>query len=155
MVDIAEIEKLVALMKASGLMELSVESGDFKISLRRSQHGEIPVLVEPALESAAAEKFQTIKESPSRETTTTFTTPVISPLVGVFHNGGMPDRRSLLREGDLVKEGQVIAAIEAMKVPNELRAPITGVIGRILVEDGAGVEYGQTLFLIEPEEGFA
>ncbi|NIM05033.1 MAG: hypothetical protein GTO55_03535, partial [Armatimonadetes bacterium] len=61
--------------------------------------------------------------------------------------------RSVLREGDRVKEGQVIAAIEAMKVPNELRCPTSGTIGRVLVEDGDGVEYGQTLFLIQPDEG--
>jgi len=58
-----------------------------------------------------------------------------------------------VREGDRVREGQLIAAIEAMKVPNELRAPVTGVISRLLVEDGAAVEYGQTLLLIDPEEG--
>jgi len=146
MVEIEQIEKLIALMKASGLMELCVESGDFKVSLRRSQE-ESPA--EPETERPVA---YPVEKGAGEEITRTFTTPVVSPLVGVFYNGGMPERRTLLREGDRVKEGQVIAAIEAMKVPNELRSPMDGVIGRILVEDGAGVEFGQTLLLIEPEE---
>jgi len=151
MVDLEEIERLVALMKASGVMELAVERGDFKVSLRRS------LLEEEGASRSEAEAMPVAEPHHSaarmeEEITRTFTTPVISPLVGVFHNGGMPERRTVLRRGDQVKEGQVIAAIEAMKVPNELRSPINGIISRILVEDGVGVEYGQTLFLIEPEE---
>jgi len=150
MVEIEEIERLIALMKASGVMELSVERGDFKVFLRRKPD---------EIEEIAGEEYpdqeqpsQPATEPPENSKTKTFSTPVISPLVGIFHNGGISDRRSLLKEGDRVKEGQVIAAIEAMKVPNELRSPVNGVVGRILVKDGTGVEYGQTLLLIEPEE---
>jgi acetyl-CoA carboxylase biotin carboxyl carrier protein len=76
----------------------------------------------------------------------------VSPVVGVFHNGGMLDPRELVYEGDRVREGQLLAAIEAMKVPNELRAPVSGMVTQLLVEDGSAVEYGQTLFVIDPDE---
>jgi acetyl-CoA carboxylase biotin carboxyl carrier protein len=65
----------------------------------------------------------------------------------------MLDPREVVREGDRVREGQLLAAIEAMKVPNDLRAPVSGIVSRLLVEDGAPVEYGQTLLTIEPEQG--
>jgi acetyl-CoA carboxylase biotin carboxyl carrier protein len=63
----------------------------------------------------------------------------------------MLDPRDVVAVGDRVEEGQLIAAIEAMKVPNELRAPVSGRVTHLLVEDGSAVEYGQTLFVIEPE----
>ncbi len=153
MVDIQEIERLIALMKSSGVLELSVQSGDFKVSLRRAEDDahQSPA-VRPAEGDDDAEIVTQVIESANSQATTSFTTPVISPLVGVFHNGGAPEHRSLLKQGDRVKEGQVIAAIEALKVQNELRSPVAGIVGRVLVEDGSGVEYGQTLFLIEQLE---
>jgi acetyl-CoA carboxylase biotin carboxyl carrier protein len=151
MVAIEEIEKLIDLMKATGVTELSVENGDFKIFLRRApMEAEETVVQEPPVQ--IENTAPAVIDSPIPKDTTVFTPPIISPLVGIFHNGGMPERRTILREGDRVKEGQLIAVIEAMKVPNELHAPIGGVVGRVLVEDGVGVEYGQTLLLIEPEE---
>lgn len=160
MVDIQEIERLIELMEASGLMELEVESGDFKVALRRGEK----TPNEPKALSVTEETFEAevdgLEETEAsavarHNNSTVFATPVISPLVGIFHNGGMPERRAILSEGDTVEEGQVIGVIEAMKVPNELRSPVDGIIGQILAEDGAGVEYGQTLFLIEPAESEA
>ncbi len=78
--------------------------------------------------------------------------PVVSPVVGVFHNGGIMNPRQPVKAGDRVEKGQLLAAIEAMKVPNELRAPVGGIVSKLLVQDGAAVEYGQTLLLIQPEE---
>ena len=151
MIAIEEIQKLIDLMKATEVMELSVESNGVKIFLRRS-----PLeLQEKASDShavATANIEQTIVETLGAHTKPA-TTPIISPLVGIFHNGGMLDRRTFLREGDIVKEGQVIAVVEAMKVPNELRSPINGIVSHVLVEDGVGVEYGQPLLIIEPENG--
>lgn len=161
MVDIQEIERLIELMKASGLMELEVESGDFKVALRRAEK---PATNAPEALPETEETFEAeiegLEETEASavvrpNNSTVFATPVISPLVGIFHNGGMPERRAILNEGDTVQEGQVIGVIEAMKVPNELRSPVDGIIGQILAEDGAGVEYGQTLFLIEPAEAEA
>jgi len=152
MVDLAEIERLIALMKSSGVMELAVQSGDLKVSLRRAAQEPSGNHHPSAAEAAQSSTTQGTGEPISPKPTKSFATPVISPLVGVFHNGGMSDHRMLLKEGDRVREGQVIAAIEAMKVLNELRSPVSGIIGQVLAEDGGGVEYGQTLFLIQPEE---
>lgn len=147
--DLNRVEELIELMRQSGVVQLSLELPDFKVSITRGPEG--------ARVTTPAEPERLVAE-PSEEPTVTAGTqssslPVVSPVVGVFHNGGMLDPRQTVREGDRVKEGQLIAAIEAMKVPNELRAPVSGVVARLLVDDGAPVEYGQTLLLIEPGEG--
>jgi acetyl-CoA carboxylase biotin carboxyl carrier protein len=152
MIDIAEIERLIELMEETGVVELSVESGGSKISLRRSTS--VVVVDEPRVEVAPVMASESIPETPvsisAIEKPTSI--PVLSPMVGIFHNGGMSDRRTILKQNDRISEGQVLATIEAMKVPNELRSPVSGRVSKLLVEDGAGVEFGQTLLLIEPEE---
>ena len=145
--DLSKVEELIELMQQSGVSQLSLELPDFKISITRGPEGaRVTTPAEPEIPAEAGEEVQT----PAEETVQR-AMPVVSPVVGIFHNGGMLDPREMVREGDRVEEGQLIAAIEAMKVPNELRAPVGGVVSRLLVEDGAAVEYGQTLLLIEPE----
>jgi acetyl-CoA carboxylase biotin carboxyl carrier protein len=148
--DLSRVEELIELMRQSGVIQLSLELPEFKVSITRGPEG--TRVVTPAEPMGGVEEHEAEQAAAVPEPDVT-ALPVVSPVVGIFHNGGMLDPREMVREGDRVKEGQLIAAIEAMKVPNELRAPVTGVISRVLVEDGAAVEYGQTLLLIEPEEG--
>jgi acetyl-CoA carboxylase biotin carboxyl carrier protein len=149
--DLKRVEELIELMRESGVTQLSLELPDFKVSITRGPQGTevsqtgvrrnsegMPSAVEQPEADAA----------PEQEAGVT----VASPVVGVFHNGGMLDPRELVRQGDRVREGQLLAAIEAMKVPNELRAPTTGMVTHLLVEDGSAVEYGQTLFVIDPDD---
>lgn len=147
--DLSRVEQLIELMRESGVTQLSLELPDFKVSITRGPEGTRVVPTGGAAEPAEAEE----QAAPPAVNTRPTALPVMSPVVGVFHNGGMLDPREMVREGDRVQEGQLLAAIEAMKVPNELRAPVSGVVSRLLVEDGAPVEYGQTLLLIEPEAG--
>ncbi len=144
--DLTRIEELIELMRRSGLMELSLEVPDYKVSIKRGAEGR-PATV--AREAAASQVSQEVAVEAEPETTAL---PVVAPVVGVFHNGGMLDPREMVKVGDRVEEGQLLAAIEAMKVPNELHAPVGGTISRLLVEDGAAVEYGQTLLFIQPDE---
>ena len=147
--DLSRVEELIELMRQSGVTQLSLELPDFKVSISRGPEGtRVRSRAEPETSAEVEEE-----QPPASVEVETAGLPVVAPVVGIFHNGGMLDPREIVREGDRVREGQLIAAIEAMKVPNELRAPVTGVISRLLVEDGAAVEYGQTLLLIDPEEG--
>jgi acetyl-CoA carboxylase biotin carboxyl carrier protein len=73
-----------------------------------------------------------------------------SPMVGTFYRASSPGAEAYVSEGDLVKEGQILCIIEAMKLMNEIEAKAAGRIVKILVEDAQPVEYGQALFLIEP-----
>jgi len=155
--DLKRVEELIELMRESGVSQLSLEMPDFKVSITRGpqatvapQEDEVSGLgPQAAPEPTAAFAEQSASASTSVEASGL---SVVSPVVGVFHNGGMLDPREMVGEGDRVREGQLIAAIEAMKVPNELRAPVSGLVTQLLVEDGSAVEYGQTLFVIAPDE---
>ncbi len=145
--DLKRVEELIDLMRRSGVSELAVELPDYKISITR---GAEPGRAPPHIETAA-ETEVVAPAAPPGGAVSDATVPVVSPVVGIFHNGGMLDPREIVREGDRVREGQLLAAIEAMKVPNEIRCPADGVVSQMLVDDGAAVEYGQTLLLIRPD----
>jgi acetyl-CoA carboxylase biotin carboxyl carrier protein len=75
--------------------------------------------------------------------------PVEAPMVGTFYRASSPSAEPYVHEGDLVKEGQILCIIEAMKLMNEIEAKITGRIAKIFPENAQPVEYGQPLFLID------
>jgi len=75
---------------------------------------------------------------------------VESPMVGTFYRAPAPGAEPYVKEGDLVQKGAVLCIIEAMKLMNEIESEVKGRIARISVENGQPVEFGQTLFLIEP-----
>jgi acetyl-CoA carboxylase biotin carboxyl carrier protein len=75
---------------------------------------------------------------------------VEAPMVGTFYRASSPTADPYVREDDVVKQGQILCIIEAMKLMNEIESKVSGRIVRVLVENGQPVEYGQPLFLVEP-----
>jgi acetyl-CoA carboxylase biotin carboxyl carrier protein len=146
-----EITKIAELMSKNDLAELAIESPDVKISMKRGAIGThvvtvaapapaaapaapAPAPAAPAVEApAAAKKAETIN----------------SPIVGTFYSSPSPDAPAFVKAGTKVKEDTVVCIVEAMKVMNEIRAERSGVIKKVLVENGKPVEYGQPLFEIE------
>ena len=149
--DLKRVEELIELMRESGVTQLALELPDFKVSITRGPQGaEVSGPAAQAEPGSALQPGEQPEEAAAPEPESGLT--VVSPVVGVFHNGGMLDPREMVREGDRVREGQLLAAIEAMKVPNELRAPTSGRVTQLLAEDGSAVEYGQALFVIDPDD---
>ena len=75
---------------------------------------------------------------------------VESPIVGTFYRKPSPDAEPFVKEGDRVNKGDILCIIEAMKLMNEIEAPSTGVVKKVLLNDGQVVEFGEVLFLLEP-----
>jgi acetyl-CoA carboxylase biotin carboxyl carrier protein len=73
-----------------------------------------------------------------------------APMVGTFYRATSPDAAPFVSEGDIVKEGQTLCIIEAMKLMNEIESKVSGRVVKILVENAQPVEFGQHLFLVEP-----
>ena len=73
-----------------------------------------------------------------------------SPIVGTFYSAPSPGTPSFVKVGDVIRAGQVVCIVEAMKLMNEIEADISGEVVRPLVENGQPVEYGQGLFAIRP-----
>jgi biotin carboxyl carrier protein len=148
-VDLERIEELIDLMRRSGVTQLSLELPDCKVSITRA--GEpAPEVGAPAAAAPAA-----AVRAPEAALASAPGEPIVvtSPVVGLFRNGSGSQSRGALAVGNRVTRGMLLATIEAMKVPNEVRSPVDGVVSAVFVEDGATVEYGQRLFVIEPEEG--
>ena len=134
--DIAEIRKLVRLMRDHGIAELEVQDRRGKVRLVREPLGSMPA-ERPAVPATA-------DGAARREVVVT------SPMVGTFYRGPGPDAAPFVELGAFVEPGQVLCIIEAMKMANEIAAEARGAVRRILVEDGTAVEYGAPLFVLEP-----
>ena len=72
-----------------------------------------------------------------------------APMVGTFYRAPSPNAEPYVHEGDVVKEGQILCIIEAMKLMNEIESKVTGRVQKIFVENAQPVEFGQPLFLVE------
>ena len=137
-----EIQELVEILTEQNLNEIEVQRGDLRIRIRRESGASVP-----APSSAGSGQVpDTVTGSVERESLLTVT----SPVVGTFYRSSSPDAEPYVEEGDLVSRGQVLCLVEAMKLMNEIESEVDGRVVKVLVENEAGVEYGQPLFVIEP-----
>ena len=108
-------------------------------------NSEIPTAIE-------IEKVAVNSEESSVSASTEENTAIIkAPLVGTYYQSTKPGSPPFISEGDIIKTGQVICIIEAMKIFNEIESEISGKVVNILIKDGTPVEYDQDLIVISPE----
>ena len=144
------IKELIELLKGSNIKSLKIESDDFKIEIET--HGPSVSGVEERTVEKEEIRFQELlppAEDISKEEKQYHV--IKSPLVGTFYRSPAPGAPPFVEVGDIVSPGQVLCIIEALKVMNEIESEVDGVVVRILVENGQPVEYGEPLFLIEPQ----
>ena len=156
--ELLQIREFVNLVKDADITELLWEKDGTKISFKRGA----PNLEEQKeLSEKEVDAYVTLppgreveKETPrQREETLPFSekyTTIKSSMVGTFYNSLSEDQPSLVKVKDVIKPGQKICVIEAMKIMREISADKGGKVVKILVENGHPVEYGQDMFLIDP-----
>ena len=132
--DIAEIRKLIRVMRDHGILELELQDRRGKIRLVREHGGRVESALRGPVANENAGRSEII---------------VAAPMVGTFHRGPGPDAPPFVEVGALVEPGQVLCVIEAMKMMNEIPAEVRGLVCRILAQDGAAVEYGAPLLALE------
>ncbi len=151
--EIKDIKRIVELMKNNDLTEFSMKDEEIELAMKRGNDQQIvmaaapvgmapvaaanPVAAAPAAAAPAVDEDDGLIEIPS-------------PIVGTFYRKPAPDADSFVQVGSEVSEETVVCVIEAMKVMNEIKAEVNGVIKKILIDDATPVQYGQTLFLVEP-----
>lgn len=145
------IRELAGILNDTDLAEIEMEKGDLKI--RVSKHGSFPpapiqqYAAQPApLPVAAATVADT--EATPKPNAATHPGAVKSPMVGTAYVRPSPDADAFAKVGSMVKEGDTVMLIEAMKTFNPITAPKSGKIIDILVEDAQPVEFGEALFVI-------
>ena len=152
-VEFKDIKSIVDLMKKNSLSEFEMEKEGFKIKLRRAASEGKPEEVQvqhylPPAAPAAPIPAEAPVAAPVPEQSTE--PEIKSPMIGTFYRKPSPESESYVEVGDTVTADTVVCIVEAMKVMNEIKAEMSGVITEILVEDGNPVEFGQALFRVRP-----
>jgi len=139
------IRELVKIVQESGVGEIEIEDEGMRVSVRRAEEpGPASPAGAPVVAAARAETATAI--APAGDGLVR----VESPMVGVFYRAPSPGAPSFVDVGDLVEPGQTLCLLEAMKLFNELKAEVAGIVRAIHVDNAQPVEYGQLLFEIEP-----
>jgi oxaloacetate decarboxylase alpha subunit len=140
------IQEIVRIVQESGIGEVTIEEDGMRISVRATpdlpagEPGEAPLALPEPEQPAAAPVISTLVR-------------VESPMVGTFYRAGQPGAPPFVEVGDVVGPGQTLCILEAMKLMNEVKADIEGVVRAVHVENAEPVEFGQLLFELEPLVG--
>ena len=144
--DLRKLKTLIDLVSESNVSELEITEAEGKVRIVKSsgaplvmQHSAMAMPAAPAPMAAAALAVEAVPVGHA----------VKSPMVGTFYRSASPGSKPFIEMGSVVKEGETICIIEAMKILNEIEADKSGTITKILCENGQAVEYGQSLFVIE------
>lgn len=156
--DLKEIRQIIEMMKRHDLSLFHLERDGMKIKLKKgvdyeaflnsmqsSSHAPAPA-PSPLLPAAAAPVPSETSAATSEGPPASSRNVIESPMVGTFYRGPSPGEPAFVKEGDRVEEGMTICIIEAMKVMNEIKAEVSGTVGKVLTSDGVPVQYGQPLF---------
>jgi acetyl-CoA carboxylase biotin carboxyl carrier protein len=156
--NLKEIKELIEMLKDTDISELEIERSGVKVRLRKggdiTYHATMPRMEYPPHAIIAPSQAEVVAPAAGAEQPADAVAPnqikVTSPIVGTYYRSSSPDKPSYVEVGDVVKKGQVLCIIEAMKLMNEIESEAAGKIAQILVENGTPVEYGQPLFVIVP-----
>jgi acetyl-CoA carboxylase biotin carboxyl carrier protein len=155
-VDIKDIKAIIDLMKKNSITEFELERQDSKIRLKRGPNGGAPVVQydeQPMAGGTAPVLLPAAVPSTSAgmpQTPATGEIEVKSPMIGTFYRAPSPEAASYVEIGSEISPESVVCIIEAMKVMNEIKAEVKGVITQVLVENAKPVEFGQPLFKVRP-----
>jgi oxaloacetate decarboxylase (Na+ extruding) subunit alpha len=139
------IRELVRIVQETGIGEVSIEESGMRVSVRRSED-RAPVQVPEATSLAPPDDT----EAPAAMPSPNGLVRVEAPMVGTFYRAPQPGAAPFVEEGQAIGAGQTLCILEAMKLMNEVKADLDGIVRSILVENAQPVEFGQLLFELEP-----
>jgi acetyl-CoA carboxylase biotin carboxyl carrier protein len=161
--EFKQIQELLKAINKSNISELTVEEGDFKITIKQAQtisETQFVAVQAPMssmqLQHAAPQPAAIAAPAPAQPAAAPAPAAndnlvtIKSPMIGTFYRSSSPDKPPFVNVGDEIKQGQPICIIEAMKLFNEIESEISGKIVKVLIDDASPVEYDQPLFLVEP-----
>ncbi|MBD2148534.1 acetyl-CoA carboxylase biotin carboxyl carrier protein [Pseudanabaena sp. FACHB-1277] len=155
--SLEQLRELVTILNKTDITELTLESGDLRLSIRKSETKVAALPTNVSASALSAPVIDTVQHNvPTHSATIADSLPakklieITSPMVGTFYRSPAPDEPPFIELGDVVKKGSTVCIIEAMKLMNEIESESTGKIVEILVENTQPVEYGQVLMRLEP-----
>jgi acetyl-CoA carboxylase biotin carboxyl carrier protein len=150
--NLDEIKSILQLMEANKLVEFEYEDDGRRLKLRRAEDRPLAAAVPMALPAAAplnAAATPAAAAVAAEAARAANVSEFKSPLVGTFYRSAKPDSDPFVNVGDEIGPEKVICIIEAMKVMNEIKAEMSGIVREILVKNGQAVEFGEPMFLVE------
>lgn len=158
--DFKDIKELIRVFDKSELNKLRIKEADFEISMQRGfENGVTTVTTAPAVAQAPvaisasavapATTQAPVATSSEDKTPATSGLTINAPMVGTYYSSPSPDSPSFCAIGDIVRKGQTLCILEAMKIMNEVEAEFDCKIIDILVQNGAPVEYDMPIFIVE------
>ena len=156
--DTRKIKKLIELVKATGIGELEVKSGDESVRINcqalpsQPATGASPTVMHIAAEAPAPTPPPAASPSSEAAAPAADGHTLQSPMVGTVYLAATPGDPPFVKVGDRVSEGTTLCLIEAMKMFNKIEADISGKISARLIENEQPVEFDQPLFIIEPDK---
>jgi acetyl-CoA carboxylase biotin carboxyl carrier protein len=141
-VDLKEIRTLIDLMKKNGLSVFKMEREGFKITLKTGSADNAQIIAVSPAQSAAVSSPQAAAEASHHK-------EIKSPMVGTFYAAPSPEAAPYVTVGQEITPDTVVCIIEAMKVMNEIKAEISGVIAEVCAENGKPIQFGQALFRVK------
>ena len=148
--DIRKVKKLIEMLENSNLEEIEIQEGEESVRLVKGNgKASIPMPTQSTIvqqeSSSTTKSEESVIEALEEDTDANF---INSPMVGTFYASASPGAKPFVSVGDVVKEGDVVCIVEAMKMMNEIKSEFSGKIVSIKVENSEPVEYGQALFEI-------
>ncbi|MBC7135022.1 acetyl-CoA carboxylase biotin carboxyl carrier protein [Oceanibaculum nanhaiense] len=144
-IDAAMIREMAALLDETGLGEIEYETDEVRIRVAKPGAPMTSVMAAPALAASAPVAASPAPAAPAGDLPGT----VPSPMVGTAYLTPEPGAEPFVRQGDVVRKGQTIAIVEAMKVMNPIPAPRDGTVTKIMISNGQPVEFGEPLMVLE------
>jgi len=149
--DLRKLKKLIDLVQESGIAELEITEGEEKVRINRvgiPGHPGMMTMPQASAPVAFAPSQAAVAPAPAAAPAEPEGHIVKSPMVGTFYRSSAPGSKPFIEIGQNVNAGETLCIIEAMKLLNEIEADQSGVVKKVLVENGQPVEYGQPLFII-------
>ncbi len=154
-----EIQELINFLSESGLEEVNIETGDLKVSIKRSPEQQVVAAAPAAVQAAPAPAPQPAAAAPAPQSAAPAEesagsdanlVEIKSPMIGTFYRSANPDSPAFVEVGSTVKAGDTVCIVEAMKLFNEIESEVSGKIVKVLIDNSQPVEYDQPLFLVDP-----
>jgi acetyl-CoA carboxylase biotin carboxyl carrier protein len=149
--DLRKLKTLIDLVSDSNVSELEITEAEGKVRIVKSMGVAAPVVMQQAAPVAmvAAPAAMAAPTEVAAPPAAPVGHAVKSPMVGTFYRSASPGEAPFIQIGSVVKEGDTLCIIEAMKILNEIESDKAGTVTQILCENGQAVEYGQPLFIVE------
>ena len=147
--DLRKIKKLIEMLQESDLNEIEVKEGEESVRINRKKEVHISPSAAPQVSISAPAPQQSVSPPTIEEEPTHELAKITSPMVGTFYRSPAPGKPAFVEIGQKVKAGDVVCIVEAMKMMNQVKSDVDGVVREIYIEDGQPVEFDQPLISIE------